>query len=150
FYAKDIISSIDSVPVRLGLQAQENVVWGVSFKKKLGSKFSLTGDMGRSAWTKDITAADASNQSNSPFAALFYIKENQSTVTYNAMKFNGTYTFKLFSLGAGYERIDPEYRTLGAYYFNNDLENVTLNASTGLFKKKVTLAGNIGLQHDDL
>lgn len=150
FYAKDIINSIDSVPIRIGLQAQENVVWGISFKKKLGKKFALVGDMGRSEWTKDITAADESNPSNSPFASIFYIKGNQSTVTYNAMKFNGTYTFKLFSLGAGYERIDPEYRTLGAYYFNNDLENITVNAATALFKSKVNVSGNIGLQHDDL
>jgi hypothetical protein len=150
FYAKDIINSIDSVPPRLGLQAQENVVWGISFKKSVGKKFALTGDLARSEWTKDITAQQLPEQSNSPFAALFYIKGNQSTVTYNAMKFNGTYTFKLFSLGAGYERIDPEYRTLGAYYFNNDLENVTVNAATALLKDKIKLSGNIGLQHDDL
>lgn len=150
FYAKDIINSIDSVPTRLGLQAQENVVWGISVKKKLGKKFAVTAELARSEWTKDITAQELPDQTRSPFASLFYIKGNQSTVTYNAMKFNGTYTFKLFSLGAGYERIDPEYRTLGAYYFNNDLENVTLNAATSLLKDKIKVSGNIGLQHDDL
>ncbi len=150
FYAKDMINSIDSVPPRLGLQAQENVVWGISFKKTLGKKFAVTGDLARSEWTKDITAQELPEKSNSPFASLFYIKGNQSTVTYNAMKFNGTYTFKLFSLGAGYERIDPEYRTLGAYYFSNDLENITVNAATAILKDKIKISGNIGLQHDDL
>lgn len=150
FYAKDMISSIDSVPARVGLHAQENVVWGISVKKALGKKFAVTAELARSEWTKDITAQEVPNQSNSPFAALFYIKRNQSTVTYNAMKFNGTYTFKLFSLGAGYEHIDPEYRTLGAYYFNNDLENITLNAATALLKNKINVSGNIGVQRDDL
>jgi hypothetical protein len=150
FYAKDILNSIDSVPARLGLHAQENVVWGVSVKKKLGKKFAVTGELARSEWTKDITAQEMPSQSNSPLGAIFYIKGNQSTVTYNAMKFNGTYTFKLFSLGAGYERIDPEYRTLGAYYFNNDLENITLNAATALLKNKIKVSGNIGVQRDDL
>jgi len=150
FYAKDIINSIDSVPTRVGLQAQENVVWGVSFKKKLGKKFAVIGELARSEWTKDLNAQELPSQSNSPFASLFYIKGNQSTVSYNAIKFNGTYTFKLFSLGAGYERIDPEYRTLGAYYFNNDLENITVNAATSMLKDKVKVSGNIGLQRDDL
>ncbi|WP_026209557.1 hypothetical protein [Cytophaga aurantiaca] len=150
FYAKDIINSIDSVPARVGLQAQENVVWGVSFKKALGKKFALTGELARSAWTKDITAQEVPNQSKGPLDAIFYIRGNQSTVTYNAMKFNGTYTFKLFSLGAGYERIDPEYRTLGAYYFNNDLENITMNAATAFMKNKIKVSGNVGLQRDDL
>jgi hypothetical protein len=150
FYARDMISSIDSVPAKLGLTAQENVVWGISAKKALGSKFSLGIDYGRSAWTKDITAQDAPKQSKSPLSSLFYLNWNQSTVVYSAIKLNGTYKFKLFSLGAGYERIDPEYRTLGAYYFNNDLENITANASTALLQNKITISANAGLQRDDL
>ncbi|MEL7003844.1 MAG: hypothetical protein AAFN93_14085, partial [Bacteroidota bacterium] len=50
----------------------------------------------------------------------------------------------------GYERIDPGYRTLGAYFFNNDLVNYTVNAATSIFSGKVSLAGNIGLQRDNL
>jgi hypothetical protein len=150
FYAKDILNSIDSVPARVGLKAQENVVWSVAGKKTLGSKFTIGGEFARSAWTKDITAQDVTHQSNSPLASIFYIHYNQSTVSYNAMKLNASYKFKLFSLGAGYERVDPEYRTLGAYYFNNDLENITLNAATALLKSKITVSANGGLQRDDL
>ncbi len=149
FYAKDDINSIDSVPDSYGLQAQQNVVWGISAKKMLGKKFTIGADLAKSAWTKDITAEPISKESNSS-PSIFYIKFNQSTLTYNAVKFNMKYDFTLFTLGAAYERVDPEYRTLGSYYFNNDLESVTLNASTALFKKKVTLAGSGGLQHDDL
>lgn len=150
FYARDLLSSIDSVPVKLGLTAQENVVWGVSAKKMVGEKLSVSIDYGRSAWTRDVTAQDAPKQSNGPLSSLFYINYNQSTVVYSAIKLNATYTFKLFALGAGYERIDPEYRTLGAYYFNNDLENITMNASTALLKNKITVSANGGFQHDDL
>src|SRR5690606_9843526 len=100
----------------------------------------------RSAWTKDQGAAPVNKTGN----GLYFVKWNQSTVVYNAIKANATYSFSFMSIGAGYERIDPEYRTLGAYYFNNDLENITLNASTALFKKKVTISANGGLQRDDL
>lgn len=50
----------------------------------------------------------------------------------------------------GYERIDLEYRTLGAYYFNNDLENITVNTTTALFQGKVSLGLNVGLQKNNL
>lgn len=150
FYAKDMLNSIDSVPTRLGLTAQENVVWGISAKKMLGKKLSVLADYGRSAWTRDITAQEAPKQSNGLLAPIFYLQWNQSTVVYSAIKLNATYTFKLFSLGAGYERIDPEYRTLGAYYFNNDLENITMNAATSLLKNKISISANGGFQHDDL
>jgi hypothetical protein len=43
--------------------------------------------------------------------------------------YNGGVNLKLKKgmVGVKYERIDPGYKTLGAYYFNNDLENITLN-----------------------
>ncbi len=53
-------------------------------------------------------------------------------------------------MGVGYERVDPGYQTLGAYYINNDLENITVNAAQPLFKGKVQLAMNAGFQRDNL
>lgn len=50
----------------------------------------------------------------------------------------------------GYERIDPGYRTLGAYYFTNDLENITLNLVQTMFGNKLALSVNTGMQRDDL
>lgn len=69
---------------------------------------------------------------------------------YDAIKARLDYSIGGTSIGLAYERIDPEYRTLGAYYFNNDLENATVNFSTSVFKKKVRLAGNVGGQRNNL
>ena len=54
------------------------------------------------------------------------------------------------TIGIGYERIDPDYATLGAYYFNNDYENITLQYARPFLKDKVTLALTWGAQRDDL
>ncbi|MFM8759575.1 MAG: hypothetical protein ACKODS_08550, partial [Methylophilaceae bacterium] len=43
-----------------------------------------------------------------------------------------------------------QYRTLGAYFFNNDLENITVNAATALVQGKVNVAANVGTQRDNL
>ena len=67
-----------------------------------------------------------------------------STAYYNAYKAALNFNAQAFMVGVGYERIDPGYRTLGAYYFNNDLENITLNFSTRLFKKQLSLSTNVG------
>jgi len=150
FYAKDLINSINNVPASLGLTPMENVVWGLTGKKQLGSKFSLMADYGRSALTQDLLAQPISKTSDVAYSPVFYVHWNQSTVVYNAIKLNANYKFKKLSVGAGYERVDPGYRTLGAYYFNNDLENVTLNTSLALLKGKVSIAANGGLQRDDL
>jgi cellobiose-specific phosphotransferase system component IIB len=53
-------------------------------------------------------------------------------------------------IGLGYERVDPGYRTLGAYYFNNDLRNITLNATTSLLANKMNVAASVGTQKNNL
>jgi hypothetical protein len=49
-----------------------------------------------------------------------------------------------------YRRIEPKYRSMGAYFFNNDLENLTISPTFGLWKKRIILGGSIGLQRDNL
>ena len=54
------------------------------------------------------------------------------------------------TIGIGYERISPDYETLGAYYFNNDYENLTVNYSRNFFDNKMSIALSGGVQRDDL
>ena len=54
------------------------------------------------------------------------------------------------TFGLGYERVDPDYRSLGGYYFTNDLENFTFNYARPFWQDKITLALNLGIQRDNL
>jgi hypothetical protein len=49
-----------------------------------------------------------------------------------------------------YERISPEYQTLGAYYFNNDMQNITLMPSVKLWGGKFNISANVGFQRNNL
>lgn len=80
----------------------------------------------------------------------FFLNKNSTTSIYDTFKGQLTYPAGKAPLGLGYERIDPNYRTLGGYYFNNDLENITVNATQNILKDKVSLALNLGLQKNNL
>lgn len=73
--------------------------------------------------------------------------EKQDFTAYNA---GINFIFTKASVGVRYEKVDPDYKTLGAYYFVNDMENITLNSSLNLFKGNVSIATSIGRQHDNL
>ncbi|MCF8359440.1 MAG: hypothetical protein K9H26_11810 [Prolixibacteraceae bacterium] len=75
---------------------------------------------------------------------------NQSSEYATALLSSLQYSNKGFVAGLQYRRIDPNYQSFGAYYFNTDIENITLNTSLRLFKKKLLIRGNIGLQNDNL
>lgn len=78
------------------------------------------------------------------------MKSNASSESFNAYNAGVNLNLKTASLGVKYERIDPGYKTLGAYYFNNDLENITLNTAFNLFKGSVNVTANVGRQRDNL
>ncbi len=49
-----------------------------------------------------------------------------------------------------YRRISRDFKTMGAYYFQTDLEEYALQVGTGLWKKRLQLRGNIGIQRNNL
>lgn len=148
FYAKDNMNSLDSIPEAKNVLPQENLVLSLSGEVKLGNYFTLEAEYANSAITKDLRAETAKTDEFSPSGLLF--NNRTSTAYYSALKSRLGFNSGSAAIGIGYERIDPGYETLGAYFFNNDFENITLDASNTFFKDKLTLAFTIGYQRDDL
>ncbi len=148
FTAKDNANSTNVPLDKAGITPQQNVVIGINLMKKV-KNLTFTFEGARSALTVD-TRSEKDSKGAQGVDAVYLLQRKTSTTYYNAFKGNATYQFSRFGLGIGYERIDPNYRTLGAYYFNNDLENITANFNTSLFKNKVSFSTNLGTQHDNL
>ena len=148
FYAKDNQNSIDTIPEAKGVLPQENLILSVLGEAKIAKNYTLQAEYAATAITKDLRAEEIENPSASPLDLFF--NNRASTAYYNAIKTRFGYTAGRTSVGLAYERIDPGYETLGAYYFNNDFENITLDASNTFFKDKLTLVLNVGYQRDDL
>ncbi|MBP4137972.1 TonB-dependent receptor [Flavobacterium geliluteum] len=148
FKAKDEINSISNpVPFELGIAPKENTAISFETGFKLFQKLQVSTEFANSSITEDTRIIDGSKAKG--IAALF-LSPNNTTASYNAFKGQLVYPAGKGTLGLGYERIDPNYRTLGGYYFNNDLENITVNASQSLYKDKVAISVNLGLQKDNL
>lgn len=148
FKAKDQINSITTpIPFELGITPKDNTAISFETSFKLFQKLQVQTDFATSSITEDTrVATTASRKLN----ASLFLKPNTTTTHYNAYKAQLVYPTGKGTLGLGYERIDPNYRTLGGYFFNNDLENITVNATQTLFKDKINLSMNLGLQKDNL
>ena len=150
FHAKDKISSLSGIPDTL-VTPKENLVLGTVAQVRFVNNINLRAEYSTSGMTNDIRSeigTGANKHITSKFGGLY--KTNNTSEFYNAVKLNTDYGYEWFTVGVGYERIAPNYQTLGAYYFNNDLENITLNGSVTMLKDKVNIAGNVGMQHDNL
>lgn len=145
FAAKDKVSSLAWQPDSLTIFPQGNVAMSWEGGVKIAENLNLSGEYGLSMLTRDVRSPrEGSSVFNNAFGT------RASTHTYHALRAELSYQLWKNTIGVGYERIDPEYRTLGAYYFNNDYENVTLRYARPFFKDKLSLALSWGVQHDNL
>jgi hypothetical protein len=145
FTAKDDVGSLVWQPDSLEILPQANVALSWEGGIKLMDNLSLSAEYGRSFLTRDVRAA---RESSSLTDRL--LSNRTSTHSYGAFKAELNYQLLKNTIGIGYERIDPEYRTLGAYYFNNDYENVTLRYARPFWQDKINIALSWGVQRDDL
>ncbi|GHT15130.1 hypothetical protein FACS189426_22420 [Bacteroidia bacterium] len=146
FGAKDQLSSLISPPDNLGVTPMQNLAGSVSFVLKPVKFLEFSGEYGLSLLTSDTRVP---NENQSGVLGLWQ-GSNMSSSYYNALKFQMNYVGETNRFGIGYERIDPEYKTLGAYYFTNDLENITLNGYQSMWDNKVNVSLSLGLEQDDL
>lgn len=151
FGAKDKANSLPGLSDTLRLFPEENVALSARVNKTLFKKFSLDVEMATSAVTADIRTSEKDENQPTIFVAtdVFFTRKT-NTAYYNAYKGQLNYNHEKFSVGVGYERVDPEYRTHGAYFFNNDFENITLNFSTQLLEGKLSVNGSLGSQRNNL
>jgi len=130
FAARDRDGRISFDIDALGIYPKGNIALGLDGSLSLIKDLKLSLEYGLSRMQQDLRSAEVSY--------------------YHALKADVSYSFVGNTLGVGYERIDPGYATLGAYYFNNDYENLTLNYSRSFFDSKLSLALSGGVQRDDL
>ncbi len=70
-------------------------------------------------------------------------------VVYQAFDVSLAYSTDLGSIGVSYDRLPPDYETLGGYYFSEDEEQISLNLSTTLVEK-YQVSGDFGYRHDNV
>jgi hypothetical protein len=153
FRAYDDPNSIPELKRSFGGQVinpKDNLVMSLTFGTTLFHALQFNVEYANSIVTKDSSPLYENLKINS-LAGIFG-NTNATSESYHAFKSRLNYNIKATNtiIGLGYEVIDPNYTTLGGYYFVNDMRNYTLNASQTLMGGKLSLSGNIGLQQDDI
>lgn len=146
FYAKDRESSLAYTGNDNGVTPKENFVNSLLFSTSILKDLTFNVEYALSVLTDDTRAE--SIEGGGFRDRLFSGKE--STAFLNALNVNFDYNIQKTRLGLTYERIDPNYNTLGAMYFNNDLENIALRLSRLFYNENINVSASLGYQRDDL
>jgi hypothetical protein len=146
---KGFKGNVDSTQVK----QEANAVLGGEFKYTFFSKLMLFADGAVSLYTKDLHS-DLEIDLDSSRKGLETLKNtfNLNATSEYFLAYSGgiAYTDKIFSIKAGYKVVEPNFRSMGAYYFQNDLKNITLSPSLIVLKGKLRLNGSVGIQEDNV
>lgn len=149
FKAADDTTSLEVAPVKSEVDPEENLVLGLNVGMILYERLTFKAEFANSAITKDARA-EGVEAANIYDRLHFAFRPRVSSSYYSAYKATLQYAFTKAGLGFAYERIDPGYRTLGAYYFNNNLESYALTGSGALLEKKARINVQAGFQRNNL
>ena len=150
FKAKDDPTSLNGADSLL-LSPSDNLVYGFTGKWALTKTVALFGEYTISALTQDIRVEEGIQSGYSylnNIGGAFYA--NPTTSQSKAMNFGANFKIKEANLKLGYRRIDPGYKSLGAVFLNNDLEDITANLGFGVLDKKMNFSLTGGFQRNNL
>ena len=154
FSAQDDPNSLDFQNDSLFIVTpQENLVVSLRGRKTLDEHFSIQFELAESALTRNTRDADYDEGFVVYNSFLFQRKSSSMFRTAADVKLEYKHSGNNFRSGLEYRRIDPQYTSLGAYFFNEDLENVTAYANFSLLQKTqkpLRLYLQAGLQRNNL
>lgn len=147
---KDAPNSLPEGAVDSLITPAENAVVGINTKIAVSSFFSWYGEVAVSAFTRDIRSHELEDSGNYPGLYRNILTPRLSTKTNYALKSGIEAGSQNARIRLQYERIMPEYETMGSFFFMNDLENFTVAPTLSLFQRKLNINGQVGVQKNNL
>lgn len=117
-----------------------------------GNMYSVAFFSANDLFNTNHTAAFAIKQriTKRIFADAAYSVSLFNNLYYDAIQAGIGYTASTCTVQFRYERIAPDYTTLGAYTVVNDMRNITIAPTMQLAKGKITINANAGMQVNNL
>lgn len=149
--ASDKPESVEFDPIAENVHPAQNTVLAVNVKKSFDKKWFFNLDAGVSGWTDDMGTPP--NEGNEKFLSkIMGILMQRHTSTYYAAALQTSIEYRkpTYSAKVLFDRIDPQYKTMGTYYFHDDIQRIRLSGSVRLLNNKITLMPELGWQENNL
>jgi hypothetical protein len=152
--AADDTTSIASVPqsATQTVKPAENLVVGITSRLLIIKHITIELDAAVSAFSRDVRSSEIQAEGKTPALRLFgpLFTPRLSTQVTQATQAAIGYRTKGFGIKFQYKRIDPNFQTMGAYYFQSDIQSYALAPNISLLQGKLNLTGSYGVQFDNL
>lgn len=131
------------------LRPAENAVLGINTQVAFLKKFTWSADLGLSAYTRDISSDTVVLPEKFSFLGQILLPK-RSTQVQTAGETSLGYRDRHVGLRVLYRRIDPDFRSMGAFFFQTDMEQWLIAPSFNLLKNRIQINGSYGWQRNNI
>ncbi|SEN88404.1 hypothetical protein SAMN05216436_12423 [bacterium A37T11] len=153
FQAKDDSTSRPDIriPDSTNVLAEANTSMGYSTRWTI-KNFFIESNAAISIYTRDINSPIKLDSIDSDLLQRVkgFFNINGTSEWFLAVDAAAGYKAKTYGLKVNYRRIDPDFKTMGSYFFSNDVENWTIAPDFSLPNGKLRMNASVGIQHDNV
>jgi hypothetical protein len=150
FTAKDDPQSLAYfVPDIADLHPQRNTTISLLGRKSFLKHFFVQAEYAFSVYNSELRNEGGDSLRTSNFVDRIFGKKTNDRYL-DAMNASIGFQKPVWGVSVGYERVAPDYQTLGGYYFVNDVEIFKLSPNVSFWEQKIRVSGNIGLEYNNL
>lgn len=152
FRAKDDPASLPFIPDDATITPRENVAVAFNVKQNIIQHIFVDVEYSVSAINRDVRGEKNAFDSSRGTSNLLkhFLSPTNNTRYFDAIQAGLGYNGSFYTVQLRYERVAPDYVTLGAYNVVNDMRNITVAPSFKLFNGSVNLSANAGMQVNNL
>lgn len=155
--AKDDSTSLHApslMPVERQVFAAANSVLGYGTKLQFFRHFNFHSDGAVSVYTRDLNSPIQFDDDQIDDRRLKSLKNllhvNGSTEWFLAFNAGVGYQRTLYGVNLNYRRVEPEFKSMGAYYFTDDVQNLTIAPHFTLLNGRLRFNGSFGVESDNV
>ncbi len=148
--AGDELASIDSIPTEYGIQPADNGVISLVTHQRMGNHFNLHIEYAQSSYTND-TRTEIDTDHEGLFSVVSFLNDSKSsTEVSTALDAELDFSYKSIGTRFRFERVSPNFRSMGAYFFLSDVQKITIEPRLAFWQNKITINTSLGFQKNNL
>lgn len=150
-HAEDDTNSLGALPGNKKVNPQENSVLGLTIRQRIIKNLYFKFDAALSAYSLDtrVGAPEGADPALSKIMSVF-LPVRKSNQYLTALRTSLEYRKMKYSAGIEYERIEPDFKSMGAWFIRNDIERLTLSGRFSLSKQNLNGNVRIGVQRNNI
>ncbi|MGF1638286.1 MAG: hypothetical protein ACFCUU_14510 [Cyclobacteriaceae bacterium] len=135
------------------ISAEENLVLSITSRQQIVKNLRFELDIATSLYTRD---RELENDTASTSALRLFrnwnILTTPNSTSYESWAYEAALAYQqdIFGIRTRFRRVEPDFRSMGAYFFQSDVQNLTLEPEVKLWQSKIMLGSSLGWQQDNL